>query len=184
MLIEIFPDESERFSIPFILENSRGLEPVPTQNTEIRGRADRFVKKAGLPISHVGGARDVKGNNKTETYLPHPDTGRLGSARPDISFKCKGTGRRLYINTIDTKADGIRPSTKEQASAVRIILNSKSGDILLLIPKPPKGQDIDYDAVEKIMGPLLREICEPEPEIDPRSHTAPEDLIRDMFKGQ
>lgn len=90
----------------------------------------------------------------------------------------------MFINTVDTRADGETPSSREQRAAVRIIINGESGDLLLLIPKPPKGMTIDFNALEEIVTPLLKEIAKPKPKVDPREDNAPEELIRRMFQSQ
>ena len=183
MLIEIFPDQSEEFSIPFILDNSRGSEPIQILNTSIKDLVLGVASARGLNIKHIGGARE-NGINVKETHLGNPDGGRFGAARPDITLQNPETGRRMFINTVDTRADGETPSSREQRAAVRIIINGESGDLLLLIPKPPKGMTIDFNALEEIVTPLLKEIAKPKPKVDPREDNAPEELIRRMFRSQ
>jgi RHS repeat-associated protein len=57
---------------------------------------------------------------------------RKGSSYPDITA-VKG-GKTLRVNTVDTRADGITPTTREAANAARI--REQTGEHLLLIPKP------------------------------------------------
>ena len=73
------------------------------------------------------------GNRLPEEFLPGPGGGRRGSSYPDIT----GTkdGRTLRVNTVDTRVDGITPSTREATNAARI-RSQTTGDHLLLIPKP------------------------------------------------
>ena len=185
MLIEVFPNQSGELSLPTIVENSRGDERIQNENTNVRKLGDAVTVEGQLSGEHVGGARDDEGRNKTETYLANWLTGgRLGSARPDITFQSKITRRRLFINTTDMNAAGTAATKREFESAVRIVLNGESGDILLLIAKPPKGRSIDLDALKEVMRPLLREIDNPAPEIDPRSHTLPEKLWHQWFPGK
>jgi len=73
------------------------------------------------------------GNRFSEEYLPGLGGGRRGSSYPDIT--ATKNGRTVRINTIDTRADGITPSTREATNARRI-RSQTPGDHLLLIPKP------------------------------------------------
>ncbi len=73
------------------------------------------------------------GNRLPEEYLPGPGGGRKGSSFPDIT--ATKNGRTVRVNTVDTRADGITPTTREAANAARI-RSQTPGDHLLLIPKP------------------------------------------------
>lgn len=56
------------------------------------------------------------------------------------------------------------PSSREERAAVRILENSKTGDILVLLPKPPRGRVYDLDRFEDWVRPLLEEIDKDLPE--------------------
>jgi hypothetical protein len=73
------------------------------------------------------------GNRFPEEYLPGPGGGRKGSSFPDIT--ATKNGKTLRVNTVDTRADGITPSTREATNAARI-RSQTPGDHLVLIPKP------------------------------------------------
>lgn len=73
------------------------------------------------------------GNRLPEEYLPGPGGGRKGSSFPDIT--ATKNGRTLRVNTVDTRVNGITPSTRETINAKRIRSQTPS-DHLLLIPKP------------------------------------------------
>jgi hypothetical protein len=73
------------------------------------------------------------GGRLPEEYLPGPGGGRLGSSFPDIT--ATKNGRTLRVNTIDTLADGITPTTREAANAARIRTQTR-GDHMILVPKP------------------------------------------------
>ncbi len=82
----------------------------------------------GWTITHGGGpSRNLK-----EEFLPGPGGGRKGSSYPDIS--ATKDGKTLRVNTIDTRADGVTPTTREATNAARI--RSQTSEHLLLIPKP------------------------------------------------
>lgn len=68
-----------------------------------------------------------------EEYLRGAGGGRLGSNWVDIT--AVKDGRTLRINTIDTLADGISPTSREAAAAAAIRAK-KPDEHLLLIPKP------------------------------------------------
>ncbi|MDZ4151341.1 hypothetical protein, partial [Methylicorpusculum sp.] len=84
------------------------------------------MEKRGWTIS--GG-----GNRLPEEYLPGLGGGRKGSSFPDIT--ATKNGNTLRVNTIDTRADGVTPTTREATNAARI-RSQTPGDHLLLIPKP------------------------------------------------
>ncbi|MCH7692823.1 MAG: hypothetical protein IID50_05205 [Proteobacteria bacterium] len=46
-------------------------------------------------------------------------------------------------------------------AAARIIVNKKTGDILLLIPKPRKDKALDTGELKKLLRPLFKEIARP-----------------------
>jgi hypothetical protein len=73
------------------------------------------------------------GGRLPEEYLPGPGGARKGSSYPDIT--ATKNGRTLRINTVDTHADGISPTTRETTNAARI-RSQTPGDHLLTIPKP------------------------------------------------
>jgi RHS repeat-associated protein len=72
------------------------------------------------------------GNRLPEEYLPGPGGGCKGSSFPDIT--ATKNGRTLRVNTVDTRVDGVTPSTREATNAARIRSQTR-GDHLLLIPK-------------------------------------------------
>lgn len=74
------------------------------------------------------------GGNLKEEYLPGPGYKRKGSSFVDIT--AEKNGRKLRINTIDTRADGITPTTREARNAKRIRSQIGQKNHLLLIAKP------------------------------------------------
>lgn len=74
------------------------------------------------------------GGRLPEEYLPGPGGARRGSSYPDIT--AEKNGRTLRVNTIDTRVDGVTPTTREANNAARI--RQQTGEHLLLIPKPKK----------------------------------------------
>jgi hypothetical protein len=73
------------------------------------------------------------GNRLPEEYLPGPGGGRKGSSFPDIT--ATKNGRTVRVNTVDTRVNGVTPTTREAANAARIRAQTP-GDHLLLVPKP------------------------------------------------
>ena len=90
-----------------------------------KGVADEMERR-GFEIT--GG-----GNKLPEEYLPGPGGGRKGSSFPDIT--ATKNGRTVRVNTVDTRANGITPTTREARNAARI-RQQTPGDHLILIPKP------------------------------------------------
>lgn len=84
------------------------------------------MEKRGFEIT--GG-----GNRLPEEYLPGPGGGRKGSSFPDIT--ATKNGRTVRVNTVDTRANGVTPTTRETNNAARI-RSQTPGDHLLLVPKP------------------------------------------------
>jgi hypothetical protein len=73
------------------------------------------------------------GGVKPEEYIPGPGNARRGSSYPDIT--AEKNAKTLRVNTVDTRADGVTPSTREANNAARIRIQ-KPNDTLILIPKP------------------------------------------------
>ncbi|QJE95267.1 RHS repeat-associated core domain-containing protein [Luteolibacter luteus] len=86
------------------------------------------MEKRGWEVTGGGG-------RLPEEYLPGPGGARNGSSFPDIT--ATKDGRTLRVNTVDTRADGVTPTTREATNAARI-RSQTPGDHLLLVPKPKK----------------------------------------------
>jgi hypothetical protein len=72
------------------------------------------------------------GGKAPEEYIPGP-SGTKGSSYPDIT--AQKNGQTLRVNTIDTRANGVTPTTREANNATRI-QSQKPNDTLILVPKP------------------------------------------------
>ena len=72
------------------------------------------------------------GGRLPEEYLKPLSGTKKGSSYPDIT--ATKNGRTIRINTVDTRVNGITPSTREAANAARI-RQQTPGDHLILIPK-------------------------------------------------
>lgn len=83
------------------------------------------MEKRGWTVTHGGG------RGRSEEYLPGPGGARKGSSYPDIT--ATKDGKTLRVNTIDTRADGVTPTTREATNASRI--RQQTGEHLLLVPK-------------------------------------------------
>lgn len=118
-------------------ENANNVESSgsPSARTGKLGKQstrDQIVDIAGKLKQHgwqiVGG-----GGELPEEYLPGPRGRRRGSSYPDIT--ATKDGNTLRVNTIDTRADGVTPSTREANNAARI-RSQKPDDTVILVPKP------------------------------------------------
>jgi hypothetical protein len=179
ILIEYFPDESERILLPMIVE-SRGGPRTQALNDKVRGVVEDVVGSLGANVNHIGGARTFEGIKSTETFLKGPDekNTRKESSRLDLTFEHDVTERLLLINTIDTLADQVSPDKREFGAAVRIILNSRNGDILILIPKVPDDGTLPTDELAEFIEPFIVQLGREVPDFDPRSITPQDEFWR------
>lgn len=169
------PDVSDPLRFPTWIER-RGNQKTRSLNGEIRELTAAVISETKSKIIHAGGATDSDGNETKEMYLPNTDTGRpAGGNYIDISFLHEDTERKLLIQTIDTKADGLTPSTRERANNVRVIRNMKNGDILVLIPKLVDGEKLKHEALKKFLRPLIRELGQQKP-VDRRDSSDPDSI--------
>jgi hypothetical protein len=114
-------------STPLDAVKSRGRLGSPSTRAHIDGVATEMERR-GWEITGGGG-------RLPEEYLPGPGGARKGSSFPDIT--AIKDGRTLRVNTIDTRVNGVMPTTREAANAARIRTQTP-GDHLLLLPKPKK----------------------------------------------
>ena len=73
------------------------------------------------------------GGRLPEEHLPGPGGGRQGGTFVDVT--AVRDGRTVRAQTIDTRADGLTPTTREANAAARIRAQQKSRDHTVLIPK-------------------------------------------------
>ncbi|MEX2615190.1 MAG: hypothetical protein WD767_03750 [Alphaproteobacteria bacterium] len=170
--VTIFPDQSDLFVRNFY-ESRRGSAETQLGEVDLREEIDDAVieLEMGEDIKHWAGAKDSKGNQMPQNYMKPRDRGRVGGSYPDLAYESKKTGRKLYINTVDTRADG-SPTIREDGGAVRITINGETGDLLVTVPKAPPGKRIDRKAFRKFIIPILKELNEPKPDVDLREYNA------------
>lgn len=96
----------------------------PTTRQHVSNVADEMESR-GWKITHGGG-------RLPEEYIPGPGGARKGSSFPDIT--ATKNGRTLRVNTVDTRANGLTPTTREAKNAARI--REQTNEHLLLVPKP------------------------------------------------
>ena len=87
------------------------------------------MEARGWEVTHGGG-------RGPEEYLPGPGGARNGSSYPDITVT--KNGNTLRVNTVNTRADGVRMTPREAANAARI--RAQTGEHVLTIPKPKPKQ--------------------------------------------
>ena len=107
-----------------------------------------------------------------ETHLKNRDTGgRKGGNFIDITFITSGLRKiRIFINTVDTHADGKTLSAREERAAQQILINKEEDAILITIPKPGANETVDIDALEDLIEPLIRKLKDlSDGELDPGS---------------
>ena len=163
-LVEVFPDQQGELPLVDILDRWGSPETQLFNSRTMQAVRD-FAEAIGVRVRHRGGGRpNDKSDYESELWLEGPDGGTRGSSYVDIAFESKHTRRKLLINTIDTRADNETPTGREERAAVRIIANSDTGDILILLPKPPRGQTYDLDRFLEWLRPHLEEIDRDLPE--------------------
>ncbi len=73
------------------------------------------------------------GGRLPEEYIPGPGGGTKGSNYVDVTATRDGSTVR--VQTVDTRADGVTPTTREANNAARIRSQQQPGDHTVLIPK-------------------------------------------------
>lgn len=99
-----------------------GNAATRAQNAEIAAQ----LKAREYEITHGAG--------EDEEYIPGSGPGTQGGTFVDITAENKETGEILRIQTVDTLADGVTPTPREQEAAARI-RQARPNDELILIPK-------------------------------------------------
>lgn len=156
-LIEIVPADP-RIDLPLFVER-KGNPNTRRLNTEIARLIERLAGELGIEIKHVGGARDVHGQEIEETYLPgpFPNSTKDGNFL-DIAHYIEKTKRWIFINTIDVRADGTTPTTREATASAKIRAKiSEEGHIYIEVPKEPPGKSLDAKALGQRLIPYLEE---------------------------
>lgn len=175
--IFVGPDPSDPPQFPTWMEDRRGSEPIRYFNSQLRGAAEGAASDADEPVRHGEGARNSEGLEIKETFLPNADTLKVkGGNYIDLTFVHDETKRRLLIQSVDTRASGSRTS-REHGNNVRVVRNMRTGDIVVLVPKPMPGQTLNVNALRALLRPLMQELGQPVPS-DPRNNSMPEDVWR------
>jgi len=133
----IFPDESEQYNKPQIMEERREHPRTKSQLDELRGHyigldyevlfGGRTVDGEEVPELHIKGpAGDIKIPGTDKYYDSRP-----GSLRPDLVLKSP-SGKILLIQTVDVDKNG-KPSQREWDAAYR--MHKRTGVSVILVPK-------------------------------------------------
>ena len=146
----------------YIYFNSRGDDRTQKLNSDIAGAVVNLGDETGQELVHTHGATNTDKSRLKEYYLENRDTkGRDGSNRTDITIQDKGSGRLLHIQTVTTKANGRVPSIGEHGANIRVLKNKETDDLLVLIPKLPKGAILDVEALKQRLRPIVEELGRP-----------------------
>jgi hypothetical protein len=97
----------------------------PTTRAQNAAIADSLESR-GFTVTGGGG-------RLPEEYIPGPGGARQGSNYVDVT--ATRNGRTVRVQTIDTRADGVTPTTREANNAARIRSQQKPRDHTVLIPK-------------------------------------------------
>lgn len=93
------------------------------QNAEIAAQ----LKAEGYTITGGGG-------EAAEERIPGEGPRAKGSTYVDITAVNDATGKKVRVQTVDTLADGVTPTRREQEAAARV-RHTYPNDELILIPK-------------------------------------------------
>ncbi|HEY1983320.1 MAG TPA: hypothetical protein VGH13_24830 [Xanthobacteraceae bacterium] len=114
------------------------VEDSPTEVPARGGRLGNAATRAqNAEIAAELEAQEYKithGAGKEEEYIRGGGPGTLGGTFVDITAVNKVTRKILRIQTVDTLADGVTPTLREQEAAARI-RQARPNDELILIPK-------------------------------------------------
>lgn len=166
-LVEIFPADHGLLP-PITIVESRGSPETQNLNADIAQAVRECAEELGLPpdqFKHIAGARDADGNDVQERVLKvnRDEASTKGGVRPDVWFGFGKDGPQLFINTIDSRGEGdtLRPSGREARAGGRIIRNGGSGNLLLMVPKPRKGEAIDMATLKPWICLALESLLDP-----------------------
>jgi len=156
---EAYPELDEEMKNFGSIMERKGNEEIRQTNTDVMGVLEEVGAEEDFPIAHTGGARDQEGNEIKETLLRAP--GEIKSTKGGSWLDGTGTtedGINIHVNTYDTRADGVTPTTREHKAAVRIMRNKSSGDVFVMIPKPKKGEKLNLVKLKEFLRPVVREL--------------------------
>lgn len=147
-----------------ILENRRGNALTKGQLHEVGKLVRRIIREIGEDgeyAVHTHGGTDEDGNEKIELFVKSLlGQGTRGGSYSDLTITNTRTGRRLFIETVDTRADG--SLTKWEAGRdARFRKNIKPGDILRNYRKAKPGKPVDLNEYVDDLTNDLREIAKP-----------------------
>lgn len=106
----------------------------PTRGGRLGNAATRAQNAAIAAELEARGYKITYGAGKDEEYIPGGGPGTQGGTFVDITAVNKVTGKVLRIQTVDTLADGMTPTPREQEAEARI-RQARPNDELVLIPK-------------------------------------------------
>lgn len=158
-LVTLLPGNTDQPSLPLFIER-KGKESTRVFNADVTRTFEAVGRNIGLQIKHIGGSRDPDGREIPETHFKNRDTGGLkGGSFSDMTFLISGKVDILVVvNTVDTRADGMTPTTREENGAIRLDYNMAANAILITLPKARSGQTIDFKAFESRIVPVFKDL--------------------------
>lgn len=158
-LVTLLPGNTDQPQLPLLIER-RGKESTRAFNAGVTRAFEAVGKKIGLKIKHIGGSRDPDGREIPETHFKNRDTGGLkGGSFSDMTFLISGKQDILVVvNTVDTRADGMTPTTREENNAIKLDYNMKANAVLITLPKAGPDQTIDFAEFERRTLPIFKDV--------------------------
>lgn len=167
--IEIYPDQRERWSIPWIVENRLGDDNTIELNTKMadifRGHGNLLF---GRKFRQVGGPRP--GSTK-EHYIPNPENARRkpkstkDSSYVDITYEItverldgKKTTVWVHIDTYTARKSDRGRVSREQKQFEKLGYNEENNAIFISVPKPHAGESLNFTKWSMWSWRILEEI--------------------------
>jgi len=107
---------------------------VPARGGRLGNAATRAQNAEIAAELEARGYKIIYGGGEDEEYIRGRGPGTQGGTFVDITAESEVTGKILRIQTVDTLADGVTPTPREQEAAARI-RQARPNDELILIPK-------------------------------------------------
>lgn len=172
--IEIFPDQSEDWNQPVIVENRQGTPPTKALNADLSDG----TRHAGDVIyvdrfEQIGGPGEKRDEDYSEYYLPNwktrnqrPRTTK-GSSYTDASFRIRlpkndanGNPRYVYIH-LDTYTPNKRtgkPNAREQRQYNKLLYNERGYAFIVRVPKLGENEALDKLAWDNYIWNVMMRI--------------------------
>ena len=150
--IEIYPDQSDDFSHPTILEANQSEET----KRRITGLLER-VKKGGGPNTTIkaGGYDEFNKYRPERALLDKKQKGANGAVYADGEIHDPDLDITIYVQDANVYADGRGPKPREADAAGRLYrLAPGERKYVVVFPKPRPGQTLNNEATDEFIADI------------------------------